>query len=90
LGKSKLACRQRRFHKTPGQKFLNDHILTKYANSIGTYHLKLPTTKVSEYSFFALTLDRFSMVQVNLEIGGSSICWFSTVTAGSAGTTGAK
>lgn len=35
-----------------------------------------------------LTLDRFSIVQVNLEIGGSSICWFSTVAAGSAGTTG--
>jgi hypothetical protein len=33
------------------------------------------------------TLDKFSMVQVNLEIGGSSTGWFSTVAAGSAGTT---
>lgn len=28
------------------------------------------------------------MVQVNLEIGVSSVGWFSTVAAGSAGTTG--
>ena len=43
------------------------------------YHLQPPTMKFSEQCFFVFNLEKFSILHVNLDVGGSSTGWFSTV-----------